>query len=235
MSDDAGDQRSALLEYDHEEIPDGYGVAHLQQSGKQLRTVQQVDDMADAEGERADQNGNGLVVLCHHFKEIPAENDLLDEADVQHGQNVKKDLLCAVVDMDPAPEIDGNDQDKGEKIQVLFAVFHPFQSVVCSSSQKSRQGEKPQRKERIDRGAYKALGAEILHTERIDRHVQRDQNQAKQRLVLFKKFFHHNSPPLIPSCSIVPQNRKKTTVEFCVSIEILFGIERTGEKRRTPQ
>ena len=116
MGNDAGNKGAAFVEYDNEQIAYGRGVADLNQGGDKLGTVQQIDDVARTEGHWADDNSTFDAWLCHHFKEKAPENDLFNESDVEHCQDVEQYFPWGMVEIEAAPQIDRH--NNGERDEV---------------------------------------------------------------------------------------------------------------------
>ena len=194
VGNDAGDQRAALVKNHHEQEADGDGVSDLQQGRDQLGAVEQVDNVPHPESKCADNNRAPQVGFGHHPEEEAPEDDLLDEADVEHGQDVEDGLGGGEVEVDAAPKVDRDDGEQREEISVFPGLGGVHQSVISAAPQCKDQSDQRGGEECIDDSAAVILGPEVLHTEGIEHNVQDDEQNADESFVPFKEFFHVLSP-----------------------------------------
>lgn len=93
----AGDERFAFCKYNDKQISDGNGIADLYQGGNQIRSVDQVDDVAYSKGDSRDMYRALDPLPLHHPEEKSSEDYLLDEAYIYHSQNMKEYFTFCIV------------------------------------------------------------------------------------------------------------------------------------------
>jgi hypothetical protein len=56
------------------------------------------------------------ALLFHHSEEKSPEDDFFYEPDIKHSQHVKQNLRFGIIDINAVPQINGRNQNKGNKI-----------------------------------------------------------------------------------------------------------------------
>ena len=99
----ARNKGTAFVEDNYKQKADSCGIANLKQGRHKVGTIQQVDDVTYSKGDRAYDYCTFNIGFFHHTEQEAAEDNLLDKADVKHGQNMKGYLACGVVDVKSVP------------------------------------------------------------------------------------------------------------------------------------
>ena len=113
---DTAEQTARTQIHHHEHKSGGGSVDDLQKIRQKLRarTVEQIDNMPDAEGQQGNDNGGFEVVLPHGVKEQTTEDHLLKETDAEHRKYVQRGFDGAVIQRHAVPQIRREYQKHGQ-------------------------------------------------------------------------------------------------------------------------
>ena len=204
MEDDARDQRSAIVEDQHQHEAHKDGEHDLNKGGDHVLSaaVEQIDDVAQAEGQGGDDDRRSQAVLLHGPEQQSAENDLLQKAHAAHADDKGQRVRKAVLQPDPVPEGGRRDDGQGEIVQKpLCGHAGSAKAVFCAQAvfpypEKQHQGHGD-----VQRGGDGFDHADALRQpvrQTAQDHVAHDPEDRKGHLVLFIQFRHLFSFSPIP-------------------------------------
>lgn len=198
MGNDAGNQAAGLEEHHRKQEADGGGIADLQQSGKQVRAAQEVDDVADAEGQGGNQDGSLLVLLAHTVEQQSTEDHFLQEANTAHTDDMENAGGNGQIHGHTAPQVGGAKNQQGKEVQVSLPItFEGAQAIVGGKAVFADKAVEDGRQDQGHRGSDQlgecdAVG-DVVRVLKED-NVEYDPEDREPDFVFLVQFFHWERP-----------------------------------------
>ena len=138
VDEDAGQQAAAAIKDCDQQKAHRDGQNDLAQIAHKIHaaTVEQVDDMPNAESYTGNNNGGLDIILCNGLKQKPPEDHFLQESDAEHTHDAAGRFHWCVIEGNTVPEISRCQNHKRHIVEEpagrdkRFAKPIPFQQVI---------------------------------------------------------------------------------------------------------